>query len=340
MKIQKLKKTLNDKVESVFKKLNIDYEIISDNIYTRCPIHEGSDNNRGFSFSLTKGMWKCWTRNCQHEYRSDIFGLIQGVLSQQSGQQEDFKTVLKWCYHNFNIRFDSHSASLETEEEEQNEIQELINTFKSSNITITDKPIDINFNCAVPSNYFKDRGFNKQTLRYFSVGDCDENCIMKERSVIPIHDDGGELVVGLIGRSTKIYRTPKFLIYPKGFDKRNYLYNYHRAKDRARETSCMYLVEGQGDVWKLYEAGVKNVVGMFGKTLSEQQEKKIAKLGITHIIAILDNDQAGKEAVLQLYRQISRMYKITCPKISNKDIGEMKTKDIKSEILSKLRGTF
>ena len=39
----------------------------------------------------------------------------------------------------------------------------------------------------------------------------------------------GESIVGIIGRSTKDYRMPKFLFYPTGFDKRYYFYNYHRA---------------------------------------------------------------------------------------------------------------
>ena len=60
---------------------------------------------------------------------------------------------------------------------------------------------------------------------------------MKDRAIIPIHNDTGESVVGIIGRATKHYRTPKFLFYPTGFNKRHYFYNYHRALKRAKETS-------------------------------------------------------------------------------------------------------
>ena len=34
-----------------------------------------------------------------------------------------------------------------------------------------------------------------------------------------------------------------------------------------------YILEGQGDVWRVHEAGVKNAVGLFGKTFLEQFQK-------------------------------------------------------------------
>ena len=134
--------------------------------------------------------------------------------------------------------------------------------------------------------------------------------------------------------------SPKFLLHPKGFDKRYFFYNYHRAINKAKETSCLFIVEGQGDVWKLYEAGVINAVSIFGKTISKQQEEKLQKLPITHLVILTDNDQAGREAKVQIKRQLSRMYKLTFPKISTKDVGEMTIEQIQSKILHNLKGTF
>ena len=85
---------------------------------------------------------------------------------------------------------------------------------------------------SIPSEYFIARGFNKKTMKYFGVGDCSDG-IMKERAIIPIHDDDGKDVVGIIGRSMRDYRMPKFLFNPKGFDKRYYFYNYHRAMKKS-----------------------------------------------------------------------------------------------------------
>src|SRR6056300_254986 len=197
----------------------------------------------------------------------------------------------------------------------------------------------MNYEYSIPSEYFHGRGFNKRTLKYFDVGDCINKGTMYERSIIPIHNDDGTQLVGIVGRSTKEYRQPKFLFYPKGFDKRYFLYNYHRAVEHIKRTNALFIVEGQGDVWRLYEAGVKNAMSIFGKTITKEQESKINKLPITHLIVLTDNDQAGREANVQIKRQFERMYKLTFPVIKSKDIGDMKIKDIKI-LLESLKGSY
>lgn len=342
MSLIQIKKKLNKDIESVLTKLGIEYEAFADNIYSTCPVHESSDNPRAFSFSVDKGIWKCWTRDCQHEYKNDVFGLIQGALSLQAGKEVGFKDVMSWISSHFNIRTHGRQQvdSVSDDEDPLEDFHSIIKSFQINNKTIEEQDISGHFNVSVPSEYFWGRGFNKKTMKYFGVGDCSENGQMKERSVIPIHNDGGDKIVGYIGRTIKEYRMPKFLLYPKGFEKRHYLYNYHRAKECANKTSCIYLLEGQGDVWKMYEAGVTNSVSIFGKTLSEQQEEKLRKLAITHIIVLMDNDQAGKEARIQMQRQLGRMYKLTFPKLNKKDVGDMSIKEIKEHILSTNRGTF
>ena len=341
MNLNQIKKKLNDNAELVFKKLGMDYEAFSDNIYCTCPVHGGSDNPRAFSFSREKGIWKCWTRDCQAEHGNDMFGLIKGVLSEQTGKQVEFKDALRWACDTLNIkRGYSNNTEPENPDEEEEPFYDIINILTAKTQAIHDKPIEIDCALQYPSEYFIGRGFKKRTMKHFEVGDCCENGIMKERAVIPIHDDSGQNIIATIGRSTKEYKMPKFLFYPTGFNKRNYFYNFHRAIAKAVETSCLYILEGQGDVWKMYEAGVTNAVSIFGKTLTAQQEQKLAKLPITHLIVLTDNDQAGRESKVQIKRQLSRMYKITFPQLYSKDIGDMNTKDIKTNILSNLKGTY
>lgn len=319
-------------------KLDMTYEDFGDNIYSTCPIHEGSDNPRAFSFCQSKGIWKCWTRDCQQEHRNDVFGLIQGVLSNRLGEEVEFGDVLKWISKETNIKITN--GYTEKIEEVKGEIEEINNIFKTTYATREDKEIEPQCIPELPSQYFINRGFLKSTIKHFGVGDCTENGIMKERAIIPIHNDTGKKLVGTIGRSIKEYRTPKFLIYPKGFDKKNYFYNFHRALKHAKNTNCLYILEGQGDVWRMYEAGVKNAVSIFGKTISKEQIDKLKKLPVTHLVIITDNDQAGREARIQIQRSLSRLYKITFPKLEDKDVGDMSVKDIKSKILNNLKGTF
>jgi len=344
MSLTKTKKQLNQKICTVLKKLGIEYEEFSDNIYATCPVHENSDNPRAFSYSKDKGIWKCWTRDCQQEYKNDVFGLIQGALSLQAGHEINFKQVMSWISSNFNIDKRSYSTKLNQLEdkntEEYLEFSNIVQTLTGKNKIKTDEEVDNVFDTNEFSEYFEGRGFKKKTLAYFGVKDCYSKGAMQERAVIPIHNEDGNCTVGFIGRSIKEYKIPKFLIYPKGFEKRFYLYNYHRAKTKANETSCLFLLEGQGDVWKLYEAGVLNAVSIFGKTISEQQEEKLRKLAITHIIVLMDNDQAGREARIQIQRQLGRMYTLIFPQITKKDIGEMKISEIKKQILENYRGKY
>ena len=341
MNLQTLKQNLNNDITKVLTKLGVEFEDFGDNIYSTCPIHESSDNPRAFSFCKSKGIWKCWTRDCQEQHRNDVFGLICGVLTAKNGQDAEFKDALEWIKKELNINIDYNSSATTTlKPTEPTDIESINKIFTKNNKAFNDKPVQYECSCEVPSIYFSNRGFAKRTLKHFGVGDCSESGIMNERSIIPIHNDVGDIVVGAIGRSIKEYKTPKFLITPKGFDKNNYFYNFHRAIKTACKTNTMYVLEGQGDVWRMYEAGVTNAVSVFGKTISRQHIDKLKRLPITHLVVITDNDQAGREARIKIQRSLSRMYKITFPKLSNKDIGDMSVKDIKNNILIDLKGTY
>lgn len=343
MDLQQIKKKLNDNWELVFKELGMQYEDFGDNIYSTCPIHEGSDNPRAFSYSVSKGIWKCWTRDCQHSHKNDMFGLIIGALSAKESIDVDFSQALKWACKllKINKSYSQHKKLEPDIKEADEDFFNVINIFKSDAEEYKHKKVDVKCDVCCPSTYFIGRGFSKETLEYFDVGDCyDGGSKLRDRAIIPIHDDAGNDVVGIIGRAVKEYISPKFLLHPKGFDKRYFFYNYHRAIKKAKETSCLFIVEGQSDVWRLYEAGVENAVSIFGKTISKQQEEKLQKLPITHLIILTDNDQAGREAKVQIKRQLSRMYKLTFPKMSTKDVGDMATEQIKSKILHNLKGTF
>ena len=339
MDLKQLKIQLNKDSELIFQKLGMNIEIFGDNIYSTCPVHEHSDNPRAFSYSKKRGIWKCWTRDCQSEFRNDIFGLITGALSLHKNQPVDFKETLKWIYNTLNIEYDSTAINKE-ETKEENQFYDIINLFNEQCVDFIPKKINNNYHIEYPSKYFLQRGFKKETLDFFHIGDCIEKSgSLKERAIIPIYDDSGNSIVGLIGRAVKEYKIPKFLIYPTGFDKRFFFYNYHNAIQRAIETSCLFILEGQGDVWKLYEHGVINAVSIFGKTISKEQEEKLLKLPITHLIILTDNDQAGRESKVQIKRQLNRSFKLTFPKMSSKDVGEMSDEEIKS-MLEKLKGTY
>lgn len=336
MDLQTIKTKLNNNAELVFEKLGMKCEKFGTNIYSTCPVHDSSDNPRAFSFAVDKGIWKCWTRDCQHQFKNDIFGLIRGALSNNEGQDVGFSEALKWGCNLLNLK--RHNNIIVPTDEAPDDFVQLISILKEDVFNTTYNPIVLE-NTESPSKYFLSRGFKKDTLMYFGVGDCtNSKSKMYNRAIIPIYDDEGKNVVAIIGRSVKEYKLPKFLFYPKGFSKAGLLYNYHGAIDSINKTNTVFIVEGQGDVWRLYESGIYNAVGIFGKSLSKEQELKLNKLPITHIIVLTDNDQAGRESKIQLQRQLGRMYKLSFPKIPTKDIGEMTVDQIQNIIVPQIKG--
>jgi len=340
MNLKQTKQFLNQNIEQVLSKLGMEYEVFGDNIYSTCPVHESSDNPRAFSYSKSKNIWKCWTRECQQEYKNDIFGLIRGVLRNKYGSDVSFGSILSWIKKEFNVDTNvSNEVINNTEEETESNFDQIVKCLKDDIHFPDNENVSLNININVPSKYFLNRGFNAETLKHFEVGDCmDQSSKLYERAIIPIHNTDGSQTIGYICRSIKEYKVPKFLIYPKGFDKRFTFYNLHRALPYIKESNTIYIVEGQGDVWRLYESGIHNVVGMFGRTLSKEQEKRLQQLPLTHIIILTDNDQAGRESKIQLQRQLGRFYKLSFPKFSHKDIGDMQTKQIQTMLAKTIKG--
>tara|TARA_Y100000004_G_C8850718_1_gene384603 strand:- start:236 stop:841 length:606 start_codon:yes stop_codon:yes gene_type:complete len=190
-----------------------------------------------------------------------------------------------------------------------------------------------------PSPYFLSRGYRKETLQFFGVRDSDDKTgPFKNRAVIPINNSDG-MEIGYIGRATRDFIQPKY-IWSKGFRKSQHLYNYHNATGAILGTDSLFLVEGQGDVWRLWECGVKNVVGLFGREISSTQKRLLLNSGATKLIVLTDNDQAGRESKIKIKREMGRLFKLIFPKMSNKDLGDMQQDKIQKQILNNLRGYY
>ena len=189
------------------------------------------------------------------------------------------------------------------------------------------------------SKYFEARGFSSRTLKHFGIADCNDKASkMYQRSIVPVHSLEAEHI-GFIARSTKDYILPKY-IYSEGFKKSQHLYNHHRAINSGLSKSCLFIVEGQGDVWRLYEAGVENCVGLFGRDISRHQQSKLIRSGVTTLVILTDNDQAGRESKVNIKRSLGRMFDLRFPKMTKKDIGDMSTEQIKVDILENLKGLY
>ena len=325
-------------IEKLLEFLEIDYELFGDNIYCPCPIHDG-DNDRGFSISKDLKMWKCWTRNCNEEYGNDTFGLVRGVLSKNSGEDAGFKDALRAICKALDVNSKNPKQRTKGNKVAPSDFVKMVNMFSEPVVNSKTTNSVETISGLQPSEYFMARGFSLKTLEHFGVGDCyNKGSDMYQRAVTPIHNDEGHLSA-YIGRAIRDYRKPKFL-FTSGFDKRKFLYNYHRASIKALDKSCMFITEGQGDTWRLFECGIENSVGIFGKSLTKEQERKILDSGITKIVVLTDNDQAGRESKVQMQRKLARNFKLFFPRFSGKDIGDMSVKDIENKILPQVKGLY
>ena len=89
------------------------------------------------------------------------------------------------------------------------------------------------------------------------------------------------------------------------FRKSEVLFNYHRAKDKVRETNSVIVMEGFMAVIRAYSVGIKNCIATMGTNLAKEQFQAIKRLS-NNVILCYDGDNAGREATL---KNIESFYK-------------------------------
>ncbi|PKR79018.1 DNA primase [Halalkalibacillus sediminis] len=179
-------------------------------------------------------------------------------------------------------------------------------------------------------NYLKNRGFELETIEHFQLGyspqkdqflssflkgkgfeldSLTEYGLLTKRDgnsyhdrfigriIFPIKNHQGK-VVAFGGRSTQPEMEPKYLNSPESqlFQKGQILYNFHDARKHVQKNNReIVLFEGNLDVIKAYQAGVKNAVATLGTSFSEYQAAILNRYA-DHVIICFDGDKAGKNA--------------------------------------------
>ena len=131
--------------------------------------------------------------------------------------------------------------------------------------------------------------------------------LYRNRIMFPIHDANGRLV-GYNGRayhgetSNKYVNTKETAI----FKKRDILYNYHRAKEAARQKKEIIIMEGPMDVIRAYTIGIQNVVASLGTAFGSCQAMLIRKLS-NNVILCFDGDDAGLKATKAAIEELKKI---------------------------------
>src|SRR6202023_1866601 len=118
----------------------------------------------------------------------------------------------------------------------------------------------------------------------------------RQRIMIPIHDEHGELVA-FGGRVIDDTAQPKYLNTSQTalYDKGRTLFNLHRARKSIHELKHAVLMEGYFDAITAWQANVTNVVTTSGTALGEHQVR-LLKRETQELVLAFDRDDAGLNA--------------------------------------------
>ncbi len=354
-----------ERLDDLFEKLEIRVRRAGKLYMGTCPIHQGDNATalniypEGFK---SPGSWLCNTHKCEDTFKKTIIGFTRGVLSTKyygwtekkpNANQAPFDKVIKWlCKF---VEQDWQKIKIDESLTERNKFVSQVETFKKLNTQrrqgppreLVIKSLDI------PATYYLNRGYKEETLVEYDVGLCKQiNKPMSNRVVVPIYDANGKYMVGCTGRSIfecckkcKMYHESKIAcpsVYTEQYCKwkqtegiTNYLYNWWNAAKYIQEKGFAIVVESPGNVWRLVEAGINNVVATFGTKITDAQQILLEKLGIMKLCFILDNDEAGTNYRKSVAEQLPYyLLKFIVP--TTKDVGEMSVEQVKSEIIPQL----
>ncbi|MFN3744627.1 MAG: DNA primase [Hyphomicrobiaceae bacterium] len=132
----------------------------------------------------------------------------------------------------------------------------------------------------------------------------------RNRVMFPIEDVKGR-VIAFGGRALDPDAPAKYLNSPETalFHKGNQLYNIHRARPAAVETSRIVVVEGYMDVVALDQAGFPAAVAPLGTALTEAQVQLLWR-AVPEPILCFDGDSAGQRAA---YRAVDTILPLLKP---------------------------
>jgi DNA primase len=105
-------------------------------------------------------------------------------------------------------------------------------------------------------------------------------------------DDRGHKYAKFLGTSSKS---------PLHSDR--HVYGMHIARKHV-DRGQLIGVEGQHDVIKMHQHGIRNTVGTDGTTFNKEKAALLEEYGITSFIVLFDGDSAGREAALKIAREV------------------------------------
>lgn len=306
-------------------------------ITTACPVHQG-DNQTAFNINVDVnddfyGSWFCNTKHC-HEGGNDIIALIGHLLAIKLDAEISFSELIKFCedfVKDVDINF--------SEVAKQDVLSSILAANSKTKVKGRHDRKQVRSRLTFPCDYYLQRGYSAETLDHFDVGVCnDTKSEMYNRAVFPIYDEDDMFMIGCVGRT--LSNDVRKWINKKGFNKASFLYNYGKVLREISRTNTIILVEGQGDVMRLYESGIANAVGIFGSNISDSQVFLLQKSGALNIVIMTDNDEAGKACRDKAREKLATSFNVYDIITPTGDVGDMSVEEINQVIKPQMKGLF
>lgn len=323
-----------DYIDEILDHFNIEYRQSGNRILGPCPIHDG-DNKTAFNLYIENevpGFWVCNTHYCHKRYWQNIIGLVHALANKNKDYHVN--EAIAWLSKFTGFKTNINTVDIKPRINAFNYTKKRINVCSVSRNKILQR-------LSIPSEYYLNRNYSSYILSKYDIGICHKT----HRTFFPIYNDEYTRAVGFVGRS--IYEKckkcngyhspkndcskgsyPKWINAPKELPKTEYLFNHWFAKPYIQKTKMVIITEGAGDVLRLEDNNIHNSVATFGINLSQQQKNILEQDGVITIIALFDNDKAGKEAKDKLYKELRRDFKLIFPELKGKDIGDGNGEDL------------
>jgi len=286
----------------------------------RCPFHE--ERTPSFSVNASEGLYKCF--GCG--VGGDMFTFVM------DSEGLDFVGALESLAQRYGIELTVEDEDPAAAERRQ--ARERLLELLERAATFYERYLWDSAEAAPARAYLLERGLTEETLKTFRVGYAPStwdklmqaaragNYTHKEmfdaglatrggktegrlydrfrrRIMFPLQDMRGR-VLGFGARALGADQQPKYLNSPDGeiFHKGDIVFGAHHARVAAAKADEVIAAEGYMDVLALHQAGLQNVIGVMGTSLTDKQVGELAKLAKTVLLA-LDADAAGQEAMLR-----------------------------------------
>jgi len=356
-KLNKLTSIVLEDIENIYNFFDVESYKGTRVYFSTCFIH-GGDNRSALNLYYDADYrvhYKCRTHLCENHFGTSLISMIRGGLSHlkydwkvPGDQTVSFNETIDFLLKRYNLTFDE----LETSEPEFKTISRPKKPIKRKRVKGTIERDFFRQRIYMPSWYHVNRGYSKEILDKYDVGICKtRGKYFFNRSVVPVYDEDGRLIVGFTGRSIfeecekcgnyhspdsyKCFFCPKWK-HSKNLEVERLLYNFSNAKEYIKKTSVAILVESPGNVWRLEEAGVHNSVAIFGTSLNIEQKMMLEECGISALILIMDSDEnlAGQKAAEIIKEQCKdNDYEVRIIEPTKEDISEMTVDEVIDEIL-------